>query len=65
MQDAIVEVFRSKKAFRKQRWYFRVRDLRNGQVLAQSEAYTNKHDCTDTALRFGVPVDLDDLWVAG
>lgn len=32
------------------RWYFRIKRIANGQIVAQSEGYHNRSDCRRTAM---------------
>lgn len=42
------EVFHRRNLLGKKRWYFRIR-AENGQIVAQSEAYSRKIDAVSTA----------------
>lgn len=43
-----LEVFHRRNMLGKMRWYFRIR-AENGQIVAQSEAYSRKIDAMSTA----------------
>jgi uncharacterized protein YegP (UPF0339 family) len=44
----MTEIFSRRGLFGK-RWYFRVRADSNGQIIAQSEGYSRRVDCIQTA----------------
>ena len=43
-----VEIF-GRRGLRGRRWYFRIK-AKNGEAIAQSEAYQNRADCVATAM---------------
>ena len=54
-----VEVKKSKRPFRKAKYYWRVKAI-NGQILLTSEMYVNKNFVIDITKRFAA--DLDASW---
>lgn len=43
-----IEMYVSRKMFRRPKWYFRFR-ASNGKIVAQSEGYSRKIDCKSSA----------------
>lgn len=59
-----IEIFRGGTKEHAKQWFFRIKRVQNGQIVAQSEGYHNRADCRRSAMELRAGLASADIFGA-